>query len=196
MIQDFCFWAVWAVGGRLWATFEGSFFMFSGPNFFLKSFWERYRDRSKNLHNKHFWFFFRVAQILKCECTPYRVFRLGSRLNFLLPFNFTKYFLKSRPCENSLADFCISALLKTWLSVEKDDFLSFQKSTMCTAHGFDLSLYLSIKVKLPGYEISSTIQQSLGPMVVTTVHRKREGAIMTKPPTDFLEQGYFHDTCI
>ena len=37
--RDFCFWAVWAAGpvlqkklGRLWATFEGAFFMFSWAN--------------------------------------------------------------------------------------------------------------------------------------------------------------------
>ena len=37
VVRDFCFWALWAarpvhkkVGGQLWATFEGGFFMFSG----------------------------------------------------------------------------------------------------------------------------------------------------------------------
>ena len=43
VVRDFCFWAVWAagpvhkkkVGGRLWATFEGGFFMFSGSKFFI-----------------------------------------------------------------------------------------------------------------------------------------------------------------
>ena len=48
VVRDFCFWAIWAAGPVLkkklvwlWATFEGGFFMFSGPkkpfSIFLKT---------------------------------------------------------------------------------------------------------------------------------------------------------------
>jgi hypothetical protein len=45
VVRDFCFWAIWAAGsvhkkswGRLWATFEGVFFMYSESNFSLNFF--------------------------------------------------------------------------------------------------------------------------------------------------------------
>ena len=109
---------------------------------------------------------------------------LKSHLNFLLPFDFIQYFLKSRPCENSQADFCTSGLLKTWLSVNKDDFLRFQK---CTWSRLKCILYKNHTSLNRGLRNFKYDPKDLGPMVVmgvTTVHRKIEGAIMTKQPTD------------
>ena len=39
------------IGGRLWATFEGGFFMFLGSKNILNLFWKYFSIRTKKLHN-------------------------------------------------------------------------------------------------------------------------------------------------
>ena len=89
LVRDFCFWAVWAaklvqknIVGRLWATFECSFFMFSESKkkLWVVFFEKHYSFRSKKLQNKLLLLFFsfliifgiklfslRTTQILKSE---------------------------------------------------------------------------------------------------------------------------------
>jgi hypothetical protein len=63
VVQDFCFWAIWAARpvhkkqglGRLWATFEGGFFMFSGAILIL--IFLNCSVRAKKLHKIIFFFF-------------------------------------------------------------------------------------------------------------------------------------------